>query len=214
MDESQIYYNTNTYSFTYNADGIRTSKTVDGIVHEYVLNGNQITAEKWKVGSKEYLLIFLYDANGAPIGMKYWTTGNTDFSIYFFEKNLQGDIVAVYNAEGEKIGSYTYDAWGRSLGVTGSMATTLGRRNPFRYRGNVYDEESGLYYLRSRYYDPEMNRFICADSLLGKCGEVINHNVYTYCNNVPIILADNNGKYPYNPSKAIQYAEKWYSGRK
>ena len=94
-------------------------------------------------------------------------TGNPEgvFVEYFFEKNLQGDIVAVYNSKGEKIGSYTYDAWGNFTTTLASTNTTaesdiVNTYNPFRYRGYYYDVETGLYYLQSRYYNPVWSRFI------------------------------------------------------
>lgn len=77
---------------------------------------------------------------------------------------------------------------------TGAMANTLGLLNPFRYRGYVYDEETGLYYLKTRYYNPEWDRFINADVLLGKVGAIVSHNLFSYCKNIPIPCADTNGK--------------------
>jgi len=210
IDEyGDLYFDTTTYSFTYNKDGIRTSKTVNGVVHEYILNGDQITAETWKAGSKEYLLIFLYDANGLPIGMKYWTTGNTDFSIYFFEKNLQGDIVAVYNSAGAKIGSYTYDAWGNHTYTTASGTTGLERKivstyNPFRYRGYFYDVETQWYYLQTRYYNPNWGRFINADGYINANGDIIGFNMYAYCNNNLIAFVDSEG----TAAKRIELSDK------
>lgn len=106
--------------YTYNADGIRTSKTVDGIRHDYYLNGTQIIAETWTLSGIEYLLYYLYDETGSPIGMQYRTSNYASrvFDAYFFEKNVQGDIIGVYNSTGKKIGAYTYDAWGKcSLSV-------------------------------------------------------------------------------------------------
>ena len=88
---------------------------------------------------------------------------------------------------------YTYDAWGKPLSKTGSMANTLGALNPFRYRGYVYDEETGLYYLQSRYYNPEWGRFINGDSVLGKPGQLFSHNSFAYCNSSPINFVDANG---------------------
>ncbi len=80
---------------TYNADGIRTSKTINGMKHEYLLNGSQIVSETWIEGGVEHLLVYLYDEKGAPIGLKYRTgayaTGIFDY--FFFEKNLQGDTI-------------------------------------------------------------------------------------------------------------------------
>ena len=81
---------------------------------------------------------------------------------------------------------YKYDAWGKVLSITGSKAGTVGQINPFRYRGYLYDNETGLYYLKSRYYNPEWGRFISADVVLGKTGELLGHNLYCYCGNNPI----------------------------
>ncbi len=82
----------------------------------------------------------------------------------FYLRNLQGDITAVLNGSGAAVVTYSYDAWGKILSIGGSLAGTLGIQNPFRYRGYVYDQETGLYYLQTRYYDPELGRFISADS--------------------------------------------------
>ena len=98
----------------------------------------------------------------------------------------QGDIVAILDDEGTAVVQYQYDAWGRPIGKTGSMAGTLGTVQPFRYRGYVYDEETGLYYLRSRYYSASMCRFVNADVLL-------EGNLYTYCKANPVICSDESG---------------------
>ena len=87
--------------------------------------------------------------------------------------------------------------WGKPISRTGSLAGSLGRDQPFRYRGYVYDEETGWYYLQSRYYDPETCRFISADVLLSTGQGVIGHNSFAYCNNNPILLADSDGTVPY-----------------
>ena len=88
----------------------------------------------------------------------------------------------------------TYDAWGATLAKTGSMAGTLGVHNPFRYRGYVFDLDTGLYYLKSRYYNPKWGRFINADVLLGKRGVLLGHNLFTYCNNAPSVRNDPSGR--------------------
>ncbi len=116
---------------------------------------------------------------------------------YWFEKNLQGDIVAVYNSIGVKLISYTYDAWGNFTTTyhNGASASTLD--NPFTYRGYYYDEDLGLYYLNSRYYDSNTCRFINADALIsGANGSLHGYNLYAYCFNNPIILTDENGNWP------------------
>ena len=85
---------------------------------------------------------------------------------------------------------YAYDAWGNPISTTGSMASTLGNDNPFRYRGYYYDEETGLYYLNSRYYNPHWGRFINADSYGGTIGGLLSHNVFAYCSNNPVMYRD------------------------
>ena len=86
---------------------------------------------------------------------------------------------------------YTYDSWGKVLSITGSLADTIGVQNPFRYRGYYYDNETGMYYLRSRYYDPGVRRFISADTQINK--SMLGTNLYAYCENEPIGMLDLNG---------------------
>ena len=85
---------------------------------------------------------------------------------------------------------YTYDAWGKVLSITGNMADTLGQQNPFRYRGYYYDSETQFYYLNSRYYDPEVGRFINADGQLTTGSDLSGMNLFAYCGNNPVIRTD------------------------
>jgi RHS repeat-associated protein len=117
-------------------------------------------------------LHFYYDAHGKPAIVIFNGTA------YGYLYNLQGDVVALVDASGTKVVEYTYDAWGKVLTKTGSAASSLGTVQPFRYRGYVYDEETELYYLRSRYYNPTWYRFINADSLM-------KGNLFDYCRNNP-----------------------------
>ncbi|MBE5783238.1 MAG: RHS repeat-associated core domain-containing protein [Clostridiales bacterium] len=117
--------------------------------------------------------------------MVEWNNGTTTAK-YAYIHNLQGDIVALIDSTGAKVVSYTYDAWGKPLSTTGTLANTLGKLNPFRYRGYIYDEETGLYYLRSRYYSATLHRFINADC-------VYSNNIFIYTNNRPITQADYGG---------------------
>lgn len=142
-----------------------------------------------------------YEA-GSPIGLKYRnnTYASSAFDSFFFEKNLQGDVIAVYNATGTKIGSYTYDAWGNFTTTLTSGNTTLENNivryyNPFRYRGYYYDIDLGWYYLQSRYYNPQWGRFLNADGLafLGSNGDLQAFNLYAYCSNNPITYIDHSG---------------------
>ena len=192
------------YSYTYNADGIRTSKTISGIKHEYLLNGNQIVRETWTESGIEHMLVYLYDEKGAPVGLRYRTSTYEEdvYLHFFFEKNLQGDIVALYDENGNKIGTYTYDAWGNctvtSLTSFTINNTILNTYNPFRYRGYYYDVETGWYYLQSRYYNPQWGRFISPDR-----HDVINatpmaltdKNLFAYCDNNPISRIDEDGEF-------------------
>ena len=111
---------------------------------------------------------------------------------YFYVYNLQGDVVALIDANGTQMVEYGYDAWGNPISKTGTLAATLGTLNPFRYRGYVYDEETGLYYLRSRYYNPEWKRFINADKYISQ-GSLF-ANMFAYCKNAPLMFNDPDGK--------------------
>ena len=112
---------------------------------------------------------------------------------YAYLYNLQGDVIALIDSNGKKVVEYKYDAWGRILSKTGTMASTLGTLNPFRYRGYVYDEETGLYYLRSRYYKPNWARFLNADALLNKRHLPLSSNLFAYCKSNSINKVDTDG---------------------
>ena len=107
---------------------------------------------------------------------------------YYYVTNLQGDVVAIMDRYGEIVVEYSYDAWGKLLKTTGSMQYNLGVYNPLRYRGYVYDRELGLYYLQSRYYDPELCRFLNADAFISTGQGELGNNMFAYCLNNPIIL--------------------------
>ncbi|MGM9680919.1 MAG: RHS repeat-associated core domain-containing protein, partial [Eubacteriales bacterium] len=184
-------HGSNTITYTYNDEGIRTSKTVSGVEHIYHLDGSLIVAEEWD----NKLCIYLYDADGSPIGMQYRskTMAEGVFYTFWFEKNLQGDIVAVYNESGVKVYSYSYDAWGNVLITRNSATGTNGYAvyNPFYYRGYYRDSETGFYYLQSRYYDPQVGRFINADGQLN--GGLLGYNLFAYCGNNPVMNVDPDG---------------------
>lgn len=94
--------------------------------------------------------------------------------------------------------SYTYDAWGKMISKTGTLATTLGTLQPFRYRGCIFDEETGLYYLRSKYYNPNLCRFInAADNVedMGADGDINGYQLFIYCINDPVNNRDEAGSW-------------------
>ena len=137
-------------------------------------------------GSNE--LHFFYDAQNKPAVVVYNGTP------YSYVKNLQGDVVALLDSTGAVVVSYVYDAWGRPISKTGTLASTLGTVQPFRYRGYVYDEETGLYYLRSRYYDSNTCRFLNADTILHGESMPITSHLFSYCDNSPVITVDEDGQ--------------------
>ena len=159
---------------------------MNGTATDYTLHGKQIV--HLTQGSDN--LHFFYDAQGKPSVVDFNGTK------YGYVHNLQGDVVAIIDSAGTQVVEYTYDSWGKPLTKTGTLATTLGTLNPFRYRGYAYDEETGLYYLRSRYYNPVWGRFVNADAILGQVGGLFSHNVFAYCHNNPIAMLDPTGNIP------------------
>ena len=174
------------YTYIYNDQGIRTEKIINDVSHKYYLQGEQIIAERY--GNK--LIKFYYDGTGV-CGFNY---NGTD---YYYQKNIQGDILKVFNGNGTLYAEYSYDAWGKcaiKTNVSGIAAI-----NPFRYRGYYLDDETGLYYLNARYYDPEIGRFISADSIAYLAPESINGlNVYAYCGNNSVMNVDPTGTWSWS----------------
>ena len=116
---------------------------------------------------------------------------------YLYRKNLQGDITGIYNPIGNLAVEYTYDAWGKLIDTTGFLSGTVGEYNSLRYRGYYYDSDTGLYYLNSRYYDPETCRFVNSDGeVSGASGEIRGYNLYSYCFYNPIMMTDESGSWP------------------
>lgn len=117
-------------------------------------------------------------------------------SVYIFTKNLQGDIIGIYDSTGSIVVQYRYNAWGELYSASCYPESEhILEANPFRYRGYYFDQETGLYYLNSRYYDPEIKRFINADSInyLGANGDFTSFNLYAYCSNNPVMYVDPSG---------------------
>ena len=117
------------------------------------------------------------------------------WDVYWYEKNLQGDIVAVYSATGTKLISYEYDAWGNFTTTYHYTGSSTANYNKFTYRGYYYDPDLKMYYLQSRYYDPAICRFISPDdtSYLGANGDLVSYNLYAYCSNNPVNYTDPTG---------------------
>ena len=173
-----------TAEFVYNADGLRVQKTVNGVATKYTLHGKNVV--HMTSGTDE--LHFFYDAQNRPAVVVY------NGVPYAYVKSLQGDIVAILDENGNTVVSYGYDAWGAPLWCTGELAETLGKVQPFRYRGYVFDEETGLYYLRSRYYNPRWGRFVNADECFDNGAGLLVANLFAYCANSAVAFKDTNGR--------------------
>ena len=177
-----------TAEYTYDHNGLRVKKVVNGVTTEYMLHGKLVTGVK----SGSDVLKIAYDEQSRPAMVEYngiW---------YGYVKNLQGDIVGIVDSNGTEVVKYSYDAWGKVMSTSGSKGGTLGKANPFRYRGYVYDEETGLYYAQERYYNPEWCRFISvddSDAVKAMQTEQTDKNLYAYCDNNPIIREDKEGEF-------------------
>ena len=132
------------------------------VTHEYLTLNGKVARETIRTNNTlTAVLDFIYDESGKPFALKYSTDGAT-FDTYYYVLNLQGDVVKLIQENGHVVAHYTYDAWGKILDSGGNLAEI----NPLRYRGYYYDNETGFYYLQSRYYDPANRRFINADGLI------------------------------------------------
>ena len=195
--------------YRYNQDGLRCQKVFEEIGtgledrYDYYwtddcrLQGYTVTM----AGSTEpYSVLVLYNSAQEPIG---FTVGE---HTYYYIKNIQGDVLTVTDAEGTPIVNYTYDAWGAmtvspaSQNVTSQTVVNVAFLNPVTYRGYFYDYELGLYYLQSRYYDPETGRFVSIDITCDSGNSIVGPNLFIYGENEPTVAECSDGEetYKYN----------------
>lgn len=177
-------------SYKYNDNGIRTQKIVNGVTTNYYLDGDKVIYET----TGNNTIYYTYDAESNLIGFKY----NNDQ--YYYVRNGQEDIIGILDNNLNNVISYTYDTWGKLESIKDSNdtdvtndPTSIGNINPYRYRGYRYDNEIGMYYLQSRYFNPETRRMLNADSIGGNIGEILSHNLYSYCGNNPVNREDSGG---------------------
>jgi len=197
--------NTEDWSFEYDANGMRLKRTTgpeaDDVTYTYVYTDGLLT----RMTKGDIMLYFTYDAAGMPLTVSLHKGTNckvkkgeacgTDCKTYYYVTNLQGDVIAILDETGIEVAEYSYDAWGRLLCDLDEEAETIYSLNPLFYRGYVYDRETGLYYLQSRYYNPEIGRFINADDIeyLGADGTLQSYNLFAYCSNNPVNFIDPSG---------------------
>ena len=163
------------------------------VTHEYLTLNGKVARETIRTNNTlTAVLDFVYDESGKPFALKYSTNG-TSFQTYYYVLNLQGDVVKLIHYipgfEYESVATYEYDAWGNIVSSSGRLAEI----NPLRYRGYYYDNETGFYYLQSRYYDPANRRFISADSYQSTGQGFVGTNMFAYCNNNTPIYSDPTG---------------------
>lgn len=174
------------YDYKYNDQGLRIQKKdYRGITWDYIYDGDKLIFESSPHGK----LNFLYDENNMLYG---FIKDNTEKYLYIRD-NLQ-NIIAITSLSGEIVVKYSYNAWGKLLSTTGSLASTIGALNPFKYKGYYYDQESGMYYCKSRYYVPDWCRWLNADNFnYLEFDNLNNCNAFAYCENDPVLGYDPNG---------------------
>ncbi len=183
--------NDNSITYKYDSNGLRTQKDDKNCTTCYYYDSkNNLIGIHYKLAP---VLYFYYDSNGNVTSFSFNDT------MYYYVKNLQGDVVKIIDKSGREVVTYTYDAWGKILNQTDSTIYNLANLNPFKYRSYVYDNESGLYYLQNRYYDPVTGRFLNADDDTKHLKFTINvlcSNLYIYCCNNTVNFLDFDGCFP------------------
>lgn len=185
--------NGNSFTYAYDGNGMRYEKKVNGVKTNYYYDGSQLLMES-KNGQRTWYIYGVTGIEGLIVESGYQGI------VYYFDKNTLGDIVAIRDANGNIVATYSYDAWGNctvmdAYGWTNTSSTFIGNINPIRYRGYYYDVETGFYYLQTRYYDPTICRFINADNyeLVSQLAGSKELNMYAYCSNNPIMYTDPTG---------------------
>ncbi|MGI6014415.1 MAG: RHS repeat-associated core domain-containing protein [Oscillospiraceae bacterium] len=186
------------YTYTYDINGVRDSKTANGVTHYYSTLSGQVVRDTWTENGTTKTLDILPDNNSKPYALVY--NDGTETKTYYYVLNQQGDVIRLVNGNGATVASYTYNAWGEILSVKGPNgnvgADHIANINPIRYRGYYYDTETKFYYVGGRYYDPMLCRFINADNAslttINPDG-FTDKNLFAYCDNDPVNRTDDGG---------------------
>ena len=184
----------NTLSFTYDADGLRATKKVNGVTSQYKYDDEHVTYERR--GTTD--IYYWYDGNGHLFAIRCYFADGTNV-LYYATTNLRGDVLGLYTGGGDQQVWYEYDAWGNTT-ITDTSTSGIGSINPIRYRGYYYDNETGFYYVSSRYYDPVTGQWISPEPNVYYCefdegAGLLGYNVYAYCANNPVNNLDPTGEF-------------------
>ncbi len=188
--------------FTYDASGLRGSKTVGSVKTTYQYVGDKLYYENRGNGKELY---YFYDSFNNLSAISYFN--GKEHTMYYALTNSQGDVLGLYDAWGKKVAAYDYDAWGNATvyevtqdengnnvhTVVTEKTDHISYVNPIRYRGYYYDSDLGLYYLQSRYYDSTVGRFLNSDSITDPGAGILGFNTFIYCANAPTNAADPTG---------------------
>ncbi|MCU0105221.1 hypothetical protein N7603_06080 [Acholeplasma vituli] len=187
----QIIDGTNTFTYTYNEQGLRTKKNIKGVETKYYLQGSNIVAEKKNGQTIQYI----YNEQNQLVGFEHQQNN------YFYVRDLLGIIRNIIDVNGNIVVTYKYDGWGNhkvygSSNVENTSTDFIGNINPFRYKGYYYDVETEWYYLESRYYSPLLSRFINMDhTQYLEPGTIDSVNLFAYCGNNPVMYSDPSGNF-------------------
>lgn len=175
--------------YHYDSEGHRVQwKDLNGISHKNYWCGNKLMGTKYG----DVLVQFVYGADKSPLMLK---KGEKE---YYYLYNSQNDVIGLIDSDGKQVVNYSYDAWGKQTGLTDISGENIGKLNPFRYRAYCYDDDTKLYVTASRYYDPELCRFLCADNFDVVKAEMFSmngKNLYVYCCNNPVNAVDEDGSF-------------------
>ena len=193
------------YRYTYDESGIRSSKTVNGVTTYFTTKDGVVLSQTDGTNT----MYFQYDNSGNPTGFLYNGTQ------YFYLTNQMGDVIGITDNAGSLIATYTYGAWGEVLAVTPATAgnstqLAIANANPLRYRGYYFDQETGYYYLQSRFFVAQWGRFLLCDrfeNILSDNNNINGANGYTYCDNNPLNYWDPYGEEKIN-IKNLECGEK------
>ena len=174
------------FFYDYNDAELLIRKSSGYGITDYYYNGDQLLSQV----NGNVQLDFFYDSYGDLLGF------DLNGVKYYYVFNMTRDIIGILDSDGNQVVSYIYDSWGKLISTSGSLAESVGRQNPFWYAGYYYDQETGFYYIESRYYDPGTHRFLNADDtaiLTDGNTEFVGYNLFAYTGNNPINFYDPNG---------------------